>query len=90
MRKEFGVGYSLRRNDLSSMISRSAQDLQKLMMTFPTGWVRLPDNRDEKEQEWTNDVFTLPSRTGLNPHLFPQRYDDKTQPFVTVFIILSL
>ncbi len=49
LRKEFG--HSLRRNDSPSMISRSAWDLPKLMMTFPTGWDRLLDNRYDKEQE---------------------------------------
>jgi hypothetical protein len=48
--KETDLGYSLRRNDSSSMISRSAQDLPKLVLTFPTGWDRLLDNRNYKEQ----------------------------------------
>jgi hypothetical protein len=38
VRKEFG--YSLRRNDSPSMISRSAQDLPKAMMTYPIGLKR--------------------------------------------------
>jgi len=45
------LGHSLKRNDSSSMISRSAQELPKLMMSFPTGWVRLLDDRNNKEQE---------------------------------------
>ena len=50
VRKESGPGYSLKRNDLSSIVPRSARDLPKLIMTFPTGWDRLLDNRHIKEQ----------------------------------------
>ena len=45
------LGCSLRRNDLSSSVSRSARDLPELMMTFPTGWERLLDNRNVKERD---------------------------------------
>lgn len=45
MRNNFGLGYSLRRNDWSSLIPRSARDLPKAVMTFPTGRDRLLDNR---------------------------------------------
>jgi hypothetical protein len=34
--KDPDLGHSLRRNDSSSVISRSAQDLPKLMMAVPT------------------------------------------------------
>jgi hypothetical protein len=50
VRKEFALRYSLKRNDSSSMISRSAQELPKLM-TFATGEDRLLVDRDAKEQE---------------------------------------
>lgn len=45
MRNNFGLGSSLRRNDWSSLIPRSARDLPKAVMTFPTGCDRLLDNR---------------------------------------------
>lgn len=48
MRKEFG--YSLKGNDSSSMIPRSAKDLPHLIMAFPTGWDNLLDNRHAKNR----------------------------------------
>jgi hypothetical protein len=51
VQKGFYLGCSLRRTDLSSLISRSAQDLPKLKMSFPTGRDRLLDKHDAKEQE---------------------------------------
>jgi hypothetical protein len=33
------------------VMSRSAQDLWKLVMTFPVGWDRVFGNRNSKEQE---------------------------------------
>jgi hypothetical protein len=65
--KDTGPGYSLRRNGSSSMISRSAQDLPKLMMAFPTGWDRLLDNRDRKEQVWQSDIKLHISRAVVKP-----------------------
>jgi hypothetical protein len=65
-RKE--LGYSLRRDDSPSMISRSARDLPKLMMTFPAGWDRLFGNRNSKEQE--NDRYSTLSRTIIKSYSF--------------------
>ncbi len=71
MRKEFDLVHSLKRNDSSSLISRGAQDLPKPMMSFPTTWVRLPDNGDAKEQEQKNNGYRVLFRTTIYPYLFP-------------------
>jgi hypothetical protein len=72
------------------MISRSAQDLPKLMVTFPTGGEGLPDNQDAKEQEQKNDSYTIQYKP-LSIRIC-SRNDTAAKPrrISTVFINLSL